>query len=238
MTDVQEHNVKLLEVVSETPEVKLFRFEYPKGFDFQPGQFMMLYFIDEPDMTYGRAYSFASSPHRKEYIEIGLDKVARFTQKMFSLTGGETMKIKGPYGRFFFSDDMTQDMYLIGSGTGITPLMSIVRHVDAGGLSNNMKLLYSVKRPELIIYREEIEKLNSSQESFSSVITVTRPEESDAWSGRTGRIDKTLLDETVTNVEEGLFFLCGANEFVKAVIGMLTEMGVSKSQIKTDIWGE
>ena len=142
----KEYNLKLLEVIQETPEVKLFRFEYPNDteFKFYPGQFMMVSFLDEHEIKYSRAYSIASSPENREYIEIGLDKVAKFTEKLFELNRGKILKFKGPYGKFYFSEEIKNNLVLIGGGTGITPLMSIVRYCNDKNLSNKLKFLYSV----------------------------------------------------------------------------------------------
>ena len=110
---VKEYELELIEVVQETPDVKLFRFRMPEGFYFYPGQFIMAYFIDDAEIKYGRAYSIASSPENKSCIEIGLTKVAKFTSRMFELEKGDVMKIKGPYGKFYFSKEMKNNLILI-----------------------------------------------------------------------------------------------------------------------------
>ena len=240
MQQIKEYNLKLLEVIQETPEVRLYRFRHPDDneFNFYPGQFMMVSFIDESEIKYARAYSIASSPENKKYIEMGLDKVAKFTARMFELKGGEILKLKGPYGKFYFSPEMKNNLVLIGGGTGITPLMSIARYCTDKELSNKIKLIYSVKTPEHIIYKDEYEKLKHQNKNFDCTITITRPEESqNEWNGRAGRIDLELIKHSVDDVKGSIYFLCGPNEFVKNIIFMLESIGVMKEQIKTDIWG-
>lgn len=240
MTPIKEYSLRLLEVVQETPDVKAFRLEYPKDRDFKfyPGQFMMVSFPNDPEIKYSRAYSIASSPENKKYIEFALDKVAKFTEKMFSLKGGEVLKLKGPYGKFYFDENIKNNLLLVAGGTGITPLMGIIRHSADKKLSNKITLLYSVKEPELIIYRKELESLKSRNRNFDYAVTITRPEESaEKWSGRTGRIGIDFLKENIENAKETIYFLCGPNEFVKSVISMLESLGVSKEQIRTDVWG-
>jgi|SRR3989338_279426 len=240
MTPVKEYNLKLLKVIQETPDVMAFRFEYPKDrdFNFYPGQFMMVSFINDPQIKYSRAYSIASSPETKKYIEFALDKVAKFTEKMFSLKGGEVLKLKGPYGKFYFDESIKNNLLLVAGGTGITPLMGIIRYSADKKLSNRITLLYSVKEPELIVYRKEIESLKNRNRNFNYSVTITRPEESsEEWNGRTGRIDADFLKENIENAKETICFLCGPNEFVKSVIAMLESLGVSKEQIRTDVWG-
>ena len=240
MTPVKEYSLKLLEVIQETPDVRTFRLEYPKdrAFNFYPGQFMMVSFPNDPEIKYGRAYSIASSPENRKYLEFALDKVAKFTEKMFSLKGGEVLKLKGPYGKFYFDENVRNNLLLAAGGTGITPLIGIIRYSADKKLSNKIKFLYSVKEPELIIYRKELESLKSKNRNFDYSVTITRPEESsEEWGGRTGRIDVDFLKENMENAKEIICFLCGPNEFVKSVIAMLESLGVSKEQIRTDVWG-
>lgn len=239
MTPAKEYNLKLLEVIQETPDVKAFRFEYPKDkdFSFYPGQFMMVYFINDPEIKQGRAYSISSSPENRKYLEIALDKVAKFTEKMFFLKGGEVLKFKGPYGKFYFDESIKNSLLLVAGGTGITPLMGIIRYCADKKLSNKINFLYSVKTPESIIYRKELEALKSKNMNFDYSVTITRLEEDSYWNGRTGRIDIDFLKENIKDAKETICFLCGPNDFVKSVIAMLEGLGVEKGQIRTDVWG-
>lgn len=239
MSSPKEYNLKLLEVVRETPDVKVFRFEYPndKDFSFYPGQFMMVSFINDSEIKYARAYSIASSPDNKKYLEIALDKVAKFTEKMFRLKGNEILKFKGPYGKFYFDETVKNSLLLVAGGTGITPLMGIIRYCNDKKLNNKIKFLYSVKTPESIVYRKELESLKSKNKNFDYAVTITRLEEDTYWNGRTGRIDIDFLKENIENVKETIYFLCGPNEFVKSVVSMLESLGVTKEQIRTDVWG-
>ena len=148
------------------------------------------------------------------------------------------MKLKGPYGKFYFDENVRNNLLLAAGGTGITPLIGIIRYSADKKLSNKIKFLYSVKEPELIIYRKELESLKSKNRNFDYSVTITRPEESsEEWGGRTGRIDVDFLKENMENAKETICFLCGPNEFVKSVIAMLESLGVSKEQIRTDVWG-
>jgi len=239
MTPVKEYELKLLEVKQEISDVKLFRFEYPKDNDFKfyPGQFMMVSFIDNPEIKYPRAYSLASSPENKKYIEIALDKVAKFTRKMFKLKVGEAMKFKGPYGKFCFTEETKNNLVLIAGGTGITPLIGLVRYCTDRKLSNKIKFLYSVRNPESIIYRKELEKLKNNNKNFDYAVTITRAHANTKWDGKTGRIDADFLKENIEDVKESVYFLCGPKELVHNIISMLESLGVVKDNIKTDIWG-
>lgn len=238
--DVHDFKLKLLKIIDATPEVKLFHVEYPKDTDlnYLPGQFFMVSIVDD-EVKAARAYSIATSNENKDYLEIGFNKVGVLTTRFFELKEGAILSFKGPFGKFFFDDetDGKKDVLLIAAGTGITPMMSVIRHCDAAKLPCKVNLLYTVKRPNLIIYKDELEERKRSNARFSHTITITRPEEGDDWQGRTGRFDQQELKKNVENPENTVVFICGPREFVYAMIKELGELGVKKDQIKTDLWG-
>jgi len=235
---IQEHIVVIKEVVQDTPQVRLLRVSRPAGWDFLCGQFFMVSLADDPHTRVARAYSAASSPLEEEYIEIGFDKVGVLTTRLFGLKAGDALRFKGPYGKFFFDNPSKEDIVLIGAGTGITPLMSIARYCVEKSLPNAVRLLYSVRTPEAIVYRKELEERKRQNPHFDYSVTVTRPEESaERWHGKTGRVDEKMLAELVANPDNSVAFICGPKEFVFSVIGMLERIGVGKERIKTDVWG-
>ena len=236
---IREYILRISEIRDETHSVKSFKVELPKdaNIDFYPGQFFMVSFVNEPEIKLSRAYSIASSPLNKNYLEIALDKVGPFTTKLFSMKEGDLLKFKGPYGKFYFNEGMKNNLVLIAGGTGITPLIGIIRYCADKNLSNNIRLIYSVKTPQDIIYREDLEKIKNRNRNFDYAVTVTRAGDESAWNGRKGRIDVELLKENIEDAGGSVYFLCGSKEFVHSIIEMLEILGVMKEQIKTDIWG-
>jgi glycine betaine catabolism B len=237
LSEIQEYKVKIIEIIDEAPKVKTFRVEIFDSVEipFYPGQFFMVRFEDDNRLR--RAYSIASSPTQKGFMDITMDIVGKFTTKLFERKVGDYLMFKGPYGKFYFTDSMSNDLVLIGGGLGITPLRSIIRYCSDKKLNNNIKLLYSVRTPESIVYWRELEKLKEENPNYSFIPTITRPN-SENWTGRTGRIDETMLKENIEDFDSSLFYLCGPLEFVKNIKGMIENLGVGKEQIKTDIWGE
>jgi len=234
---VGEYNLKIKEIIDEVPEVKTFRVEVPNDvkIDFKSGQFFMVRFDDDPKLQ--RAYSVASSPTDNGFIDITMNLVGKFTHKLFESKIGDSLIFKGPYGMFYFTDEMKNNLVLIAGGLGVTPLRSIIRQCCQKKLPNKLKLIYSVRTPADIVYREELEKIKDDNHNYDQVFTITRPRPEHNWQGHTGRVDEKLLKDNIEDVEGSLYFLCGPLEFVKSVISMLEGLGVKKEQIKTDIWG-
>lgn len=236
---IQEHRLKIKEIIDETPQVKTFRCETPNSnkINFYPGQFFMVS-IKGDEENLKRAYSIASSPLEKSYVDIGLNKVGIFSTKLFSTLPGDILIFKGPYGKFYFTDDMKNDLLLIAGGVGITPLISIIRYCTDKKLGNKIKLLYSVRTPEEIIYKNEFEKIKNENENFDYIVTITRPKPEHDWHGMTGHLNEDILKRNINSVNEHIYFICGSNDFAKAMITILEKLGAKKEQIKTDIWGE
>ena len=239
MQQVKERILKISEIKNETPTVKSFRAELPKDadIDFYPGQFFMVSFPDNSEIKTARAYSISSSPAEKAHLEIALNKVGPFTAKMFAINPGDMLKFKGPYGKFFFSEEIKNEIILIAGGTGITPLIGIARYCSDKNIQNKIKLFYSVKSPQEIIFHDEIKKLRQKNSNFEYFITITKAEANHAWDGGRGRIAPQLLKENIENIHDCTYFLCGSKEFVASIISMLESLGAKREQIKTDVWG-
>ena len=183
----QEYKLKIIEIIDEAPKVKTFRVQTPEEINFYSGQFFMVRFDNELKLT--RAYSIASSPENKAYLDITMDLVGEFTHKLWESKVNDFLIFKGPFGKFYFNDDMKNNLVLIGGGLGVTPLMSIIRYCNDKKLQNKTNLIYSVKTPADIIYNEELKKINDENSNFNYTVTITRPSEEQNWTGRTGRID-------------------------------------------------
>ena len=232
----QEHKLKIIKIIDETPDVKTFRVETSDGteINFFPSQFFMVRF---PDSKLQRAYSISSSPTQKDYMDITVNLVGEFTRKLFKSKVNDYLIFKGPFGKFHFTEDMKNDVVLISGGCGIAPLMSIIKYCSQKNLQNKIKLIYSAKTPADIVYNEDLKKIKEQNKNFNYIVTITRSKPEHDWTGRTGRIDANLLKQNIDNVENSLYYLCGPVEFVKNTITLLESLGVKKEQIRTDVWG-
>lgn len=233
------YEVRVASIVDETPDIRTFRLTLPPDadFDFLPGQFVMLSFPDEP--KHARAYSLASSPLERGAFEITLNRVAKFTSRMFELRGGETLVARGPYGKWVYADDIAHAV-LISGGTGVTPFRSMARYVLQKGLPNRLTLIGSSRTPSDWIYRRELEDL-ARRPRFKVVHTVTRPglmRPGEDWDGPTGRITLELIRASVPDFSEAVYFLCGPNHLVEDLSRDLAAGGVAPGHIRREKWGD
>ncbi|MBS3134400.1 hypothetical protein J4214_04165 [Candidatus Woesearchaeota archaeon] len=236
---------KISSIFEETPDVRTLRFNLDKPMDYKPGQFLMI----GKDINYNseikkikRAFSISTSPTTRNYFEITVkkEKNGLFTPVIFQLNEGDELEVSGPFGMFVYQrelEDKYTEIVLIAGGTGIAPLRSILNYVLDNNIKIKVNLLYSVRTPESIIYKKEIQEIKKKHNNFSSVITVTRPDESnEEWEGQKGRITKELINEIVDELEKAVFFICGPTQMVEDLIRSLKELNARTDQIKIEKW--
>ncbi len=234
---LREFTAPVVEVREETPTTKTLVFDTSGlEFDFYPGQYVMLKVpYPETGEELRRAYSIASSPLRKDVLELTVKRKEGGKASVLLTTRvkeGDTFFIKGPYGRFFWTEGMSDSVALIGAGSGVVPLMSILRFIRDRGLKDvRATLLVSYTTYEEIIYREELESL-SELPNVDVKITLTR-ESPPGWRGYTGRINRDMVLKEV-GTSAGLYYLCGPPRFVDDMKGILLELGVERERIKTE----
>ena len=232
--------LKVVKVVQETPDTKTLRIELktPIGF-FIPGQFVMagLNLAENgKESLVRRAFSIASSPAEKKYIEITFNIVpeGKLSPHLYGLKEGGLVYIEGPYGKFNFSENSEENLVFLGAGTGITPLMSMLRYIKGKKITNKKTLIYSVKRPENIVYGQELLKMKK-ENSLNLFTTITRPQENDP-SSLTGRISQEMIKKCVPDFKNSVFYMCGPPEMIEGTVKILENMGVPKEKINREQW--
>ncbi len=210
------------------------------SFEFLPGQFIVLAF-EIFDQTKGRsvrknrAFSISSSPAEKNYLEITVKKTGRISTYLHEVVKeGDLLTIKNRSGEFYFQEGFSDELVLIAGGTGIAPLMSMIRYIIQRKLPVKITLLYSNKTSGDIIFYKEIQDLEFRNSDFRCVHTITRPEGYD-WKGSTGRINQELLEQNVSN-KQALFYICGPKAMIQATAELLKGLGVHPSRIKIEKW--
>ena len=239
------HKVKIVEIKQETHNVRSFKFSYPHGFEYLPGQFIMInlnVMQNELPKFIKRSYSLSSAPTQEKHIETIVKLMGIGSQKLFEHMKGDELEIIGPYGMFTFQEDVSNVLHgrhlnhiiLLAAGSGITAPLSIARYILDSNLPLKVSFIYSNKTSHDIIAREELERMAAEHENFSLFMTVTRPEEDPDWHGLLGRIDEKLIKAAVHDVSDSLFYLCGPGEFVDNCARLLSSLGADAKQIKTE----
>jgi ferredoxin-NADP reductase len=229
---------EIIRIHQETPTVKSFRLALPTPtFSFLPGQWVDLY-IDDPDEgELIGGFSITSSPVHRDYIDLAIKKIPDGRASVYlheRVRVGDVVTIDGGYGNFYYRDGMSQALVLIAGGIGITPLMSMVRHIDEAQLSVDMSLFYSAATPLEFVFHEELQEVAARHANIRCHFTVTQPGEA-SWDGRVGRIDRQMLGEQAM-VPNALYYLCGPRGFAEDMETLLTQLGVGLPQIRREAW--
>ncbi len=226
---------EVIKVIQETHDTKTLRLKLGKKIDFIPGQFLMVWLNIKDggqEKLIKRAYSISSSP-KSEHVDITFNVYpeGKLTPHLYKLKAGDFLDAEGPYGKFVFDETRPEKIVLLGAGTGVAPLMSIIRYMKNKDPAKEQTLLYSVKTPEDIIYHQELKDLESSG-NLNLFLTVTRSE----WDGRTGRINKSLIQEAVPDLDNSIFYICGSPGMVESMVSILQELGVDKDRVRKEQW--
>ena len=187
-----------------------------------------------------RSYSIASAPGEGrlaltvERLDDG--EVSPYLTDV--LVVGDKLELRGPIGGYFvWEAGDGGPVLLVGGGSGVVPLMAMIRHRAATGSDAPMRLLYSAKRLEDVIYRAELDELASRGDGLEVFFTLTR-EQPAGWDGYGRRVDRELVDEVGWAAEENpLALVCGPTGFVEAVASALVESGLPPGRVKTERFG-
>jgi glycine betaine catabolism B len=240
---ITEREYILTEKIDETSEVLIIKFmpKDNKPVLFDPGMFMMIAGVDETGKRYtSRAFSIGSDPSTPgmEFMIIKEPRHGDHIGRSHFVDAkiGDTFLLKGPNGQFRFDPSIDRKVVFLAGGTGLAPFISMLRHIKVTNSRSDVILFYSTKYPTEIIAKNELNSYVANQ-GTKLVITVTRPQPGDGWTGQTGHIDNNMLSKYVLDLGERTAYICGPLEFVKAVKDALTALGVSQQKIKADVWG-
>ena len=241
------------DMIRQTSNTKTLRITTPfldenqSPFQFKPGQFVMV----RPEIKnkmIPRAYSISSSPTRSMKKNGYFDLTVRQTEKplvskwLNKRKNGDEIQFRGPYGNFFWdeNDFHAEQLVLMGAGSGITPLKSILEYIHDKRYENKVELLYSCRYESEIISKKELEELIKYTLNAKLILTLTRENEESKWPGHRGRLNKKLIENELRsnnfNLEKTKFYLCGTSDFVNAMIDILFDIGIEKQCILHEKW--
>jgi ferredoxin-NADP reductase len=212
----------------ETPRVKSFRIELPMWVPHLPGQHYDVRLTAPDGYRAQRSYSVASSPLDDGEIELTIDRLDDGEVSPYFhdvVVEGDQVEVRGPFASYFVWRGESP-VLLVGGGSGVVPLMAMLRHRRRTMPDLPMRLVYSVRAPAEVIYADEL--------GDDAVLTFTR-EAPKGWSGHTGRIDSSLIAEAAT--ESAVAFVCGSNGFVEAASQLLLQSGFEAGGIRTERFG-
>jgi ferredoxin-NADP reductase len=215
-------------IKTETPTVKSFRFDIPMWMPHLPGQHYDVRLTAPDGYTAERSYSIASSPLDEGEIELTVDRLADGEVSPYLhdvLEEGDQVEVRGPFASYFVWRGEAP-VVLVGGGSGVVPLMAILRHRRRTMPDLPMRLVYSVRTAHDLIYADEL--------GDDAQVTFTR-EPPAGWTGHTGRIDAELLAEA--DLASGTAFVCGSNGFVESASQLLLESGFEPGRVRTERFG-
>jgi ferredoxin-NADP reductase len=227
------------EVVRETPSASTLVLDVPGWPGHRAGQHVDVRLTAEDGYQASRSYSLASAPGQPPAITVERLPDGEVSPYLVDdAEVGDQVELRGPVGGYFVWEATdAAPLLLVAGGSGIVPLMSMLRHRAAVESAVPAKLLYSSRTLEDVIYRDELDDLAARDTGLGVVHTLTR-EQPAGWTGRTGRVDDALLaDVAWTPEEQPLVFVCGPTGFVEATAEGLVRLGHDPARIKTERFG-
>ncbi|CAA9574926.1 MAG: Flavodoxin reductases (ferredoxin-NADPH reductases) family 1 [uncultured Truepera sp.] len=230
---------KVVRVVPETSRTKTLVLEVPDWPQHQPGQHLDVRLTAEDGYQAQRSYSVGSPPEDK-HVAITVERLEDGEVSPYltdELDIGDELELRGPIGGYFtWQASQGGPLLLVAGGSGVVPLMAMIRHRAAAGREVPARLLYSSRTFEDIIYREELDQL--AQDPGLEVFHTLTRSQPEGWAGHRRRIDSTLLEEVAwPSQQQPHIFICGPTRLVEAVATTLTELGHDPARVKTERFG-
>ena len=215
-------------IKKETPRVKSFRLRLPTWMPHLPGQHYDVRLTAPDGYTAQRSYSIASSPLDEREVELTIDRLDDGEVSPYFhdvLTEGDDVEVRGPFASYFVWRGEAPTL-LVGGGSGVVPLMAMLRHQRRTMPNLPIRLVYSVRGPEDVIFSSELGE--------ETVLAYTR-DSPKGWNGHSGRITEALIAGAARDA--AVAFVCGSNAFVESATDLLLAAGLGARQIRTERFG-
>jgi ferredoxin-NADP reductase len=225
----------------ETAGVKTITFDVPGWRGHVAGQHVDIRLTAEDGYVAQRSYSLASPAGPDPRIQLTVERVDDGEVSPFlldELRVGDSIELRGPIGGYFtWSPGTAGPLMLIAGGSGIAPLMSMLRTRAPASSRAPARLLYSSRSERHIIYRGELDRLHGARDGFILTHTLTR-DVPDDWTGERGRIGRAMLTQRgFVPDERPHIFVCGPTPFVDVIADHLVAAGHEESSIRTERFG-
>jgi ferredoxin-NADP reductase len=231
----------VIAVRPETARTRSFTIRLPDWRPHLAGQHVDLRLTAEDGYQAQRSYSIASEPERAGEIDLTVERIPDGEVSAYLhdvVVPGDRIEVRGPIGGYFvWQAADPAPLGLVAGGSGVVPLMAMLRHRSAAGGRQPARLLYSSRSAEDIIYADELARLGAAGDGAEVFHTLTRGAPT-AWTGYARRIDAEMLRQVFEPLgSEARFFVCGPTLLVEAVADGLVGIGVPAARIRTERFG-
>lgn len=228
-------------IQDETPKTKTFTFELPEWMAHRPGQHYDLRLTAADGYQAERSYSIASAPERKGVIDLTIERiddgeVSPYMHDVVSVD--DRLELRGPIGGYFvWTVELNGPLLLIAGGSGVVPLMAMIRHRALRKSTVPVRLLYSSRSQADVIYAKELGQLAARRNGFEVFYTFTRTQPS-GWTGYSRRIDKAMISEVSSALGDAFrAYVCGPTVLVEVAADNLVSLGIPATRVRTERFG-
>lgn len=237
---LSRHLFRVIDVKQEIHNVWTVKLAPPEGevlYNYYPGQFQFVTFYRGANLPVEEHHwTISSSPAQKLFISSTIKESGDFTSTIGMTKPGDKAVVEGPFGRFthvLHPDD--KDMVFIAGGIGITPFMSMLRHMSDVKADLKVLLLYANRSERDIVFRDDLARMEAGANPSLKVVHVLSSPGSD-WNGETGHVDRERIERHTGRVVGKAFYVCGPPPMSANIIGTLRDMGVPYNRIRTEVF--
>ncbi len=224
-------------------EMRIIKVRVPPGvkFEYSAGQFVMLAMEDfklraNPELPKWTSYSIASAPHQNGILEfcLKIKETGGFTNYVRdNLRLGTKLMVKGPFGEFVNPEPL-QKVIFVATGSGIAPVMGLIRNMLNNGNNSEITLIYGFRNSNYYIYKEELEKYGRNHSNFRLIPSASRAEHK--WQGKRGYVQERVKELELGDAENTQTFICGNPLMVGEARKLFLDAGLKANNIKTEQW--
>jgi len=235
-------NATVLRIVEQTSRIKSFFLAPEKPFSFEAGQHVDLRLRAEDGYVAMRSYSIASTPHETREIELSIERLDDGEVSPFFhdvVVVGDQIELRGPLGgHFVWRPEDGGPIFLIGGGSGVVPLMSMIRSQQGSNTKVPTKLLLAARTWKELLYRDELLAIDHSQNNFEFIAALSR-EQPKRNSDYGRRLDGAMIRDLVQRLPSTpkFVFVCGNNSFVNVAADGIVQSGIPASRVRTERYG-
>ena len=229
----------VVDVRDETRRARTLVLDVPQWPGHLAGQHVDVRLVAEDGYEAQRSYSIASAPG-SPHVELTVERIENAEVSPYLcdvLRPGDGVEVRGPIGGYFVRrHDDRSPLFLVGGGSGVVPLMSMLRQNASSGIATSARLLYSARTLDDVIFKQELETIAAAGRArVDLALTREWPVE---WKGFRRRIDRAMLEEVAPPPRDGArVYICGPTPLVESVANLLVEIGYDAASVRTERFG-